>query len=170
MTHGTRDVTTDRIMEIGHAFRASKALLSAVELGVFTALADGPLDRAALRKRVDIHAVAPATSWMHLSRLACSSATRTGSYANSVETDLYLDRNKQTYVGGLLERFSVGEIYDTWASLTAAIQTGMPQCSRSMVGSFAPLYADERSRDLYVSAMTVRTRPVGKALASRILG
>ena len=44
-----------------------------------------------------------------------------GCYANSVETDLYLDRNKQTYVGGLLERFSV-EQYDIWASLTAAIK------------------------------------------------
>ena len=30
------DVTTDRIMEIGHAFRASKALLSAVEISEFS--------------------------------------------------------------------------------------------------------------------------------------
>src|SRR5215468_945773 len=32
-------VTPDRIVNLGKAFRASKALLSAVELGVFTALA-----------------------------------------------------------------------------------------------------------------------------------
>ena len=45
----THDVPTpDRIMEVGHAFRASKTLLSAVELGVFTALASGPLDLKAL--------------------------------------------------------------------------------------------------------------------------
>ena len=35
----------DRILSLGHAFRASKAVLSATELGVFTALAEGPLDR-----------------------------------------------------------------------------------------------------------------------------
>ena len=140
------DVTTDRIMEIGHAFRASKALLSAVELGVFTALADGPLDAAALRKRVDIHERGARDFLDALVALGMLVRDERGRYANSVETDLYLDRNKQTYVGGLLERFSA-EQYDIWASLTAAIQTGKPQCSRSMVEQLRALYADERSRD-----------------------
>ena len=37
------DATTpDHILEIGFAFRKSKTLLSAVELGVFPTLADGP--------------------------------------------------------------------------------------------------------------------------------
>ena len=34
--------TPERILEIGMGFWASKTLLSAVELGVFTALAEGP--------------------------------------------------------------------------------------------------------------------------------
>ena len=45
-----------------------------------------------------------------------------------------------------MERFSA-EQYGVWASLTAALRTGMPQCDKSMVNNFAPLYADETSRD-----------------------
>jgi hypothetical protein len=41
----------DGIIELGYGFRSAKALMSAVELGVFTALADGPLDRDTLRRR-----------------------------------------------------------------------------------------------------------------------
>src|SRR5947207_15794278 len=41
-------LTPDRILHAGFAFWGSKALLSAVELGVFTELARGPLDREGL--------------------------------------------------------------------------------------------------------------------------
>ena len=51
----TSSVTPDRIIKLGHAFRAAKTLLSAVELGVFTALAEGPLDLEAASKRTGIH-------------------------------------------------------------------------------------------------------------------
>jgi len=44
-----------RILEIAYAFWRSKALLSAVELGVFTMLAEGPLDLATLTRRTGIH-------------------------------------------------------------------------------------------------------------------
>lgn len=40
--------TPDEILGLGMGFFASKTLLSAVELGVFTALADGPRDVATL--------------------------------------------------------------------------------------------------------------------------
>jgi O-methyltransferase domain/Dimerisation domain len=166
MTTLTHDrLTPDRILEVGHAFRASKTLLTAVELGIFTALADGPLDAEALRKRAGIHGRCARDFLDALVALGMLLRDQSGRYANSVETDLYLDRNKQTYVGGLLERFSA-EQYGLWTSLTTAIRTGMPQCNRSMVSHFAPLYADEAARDRYVSAMTAKTRPVAKALAA----
>ena len=49
-------ILPDHILDIAYAFRKSKALLSAVELGVFTALADGPLDGGTLMARAGIHA------------------------------------------------------------------------------------------------------------------
>jgi hypothetical protein len=51
----TTPVTPARIMQLGMGFMASKALLTAVELGLFTALAEGPLDGGSLRRRLDLH-------------------------------------------------------------------------------------------------------------------
>ena len=47
--------SADHIMQTGVGFMASKVLLSAVELGVFTELAAGPLDAATLRQRLGLH-------------------------------------------------------------------------------------------------------------------
>jgi len=49
-------VSPEAILQLGFAFWGSKTLLSAVELGVFSALADaGPLDGEALRERLGLH-------------------------------------------------------------------------------------------------------------------
>jgi hypothetical protein len=44
----------NNIMQTGLGFWASKTLLSAVELGVFTELARGPLDAETLRRSADL--------------------------------------------------------------------------------------------------------------------
>ena len=48
-------VTPDSIMQLGLGFWNSKALLTAVELGLFTELAKGPLDAETLTERLGIH-------------------------------------------------------------------------------------------------------------------
>jgi hypothetical protein len=157
-------ITPDRIMEIGHAFREAKALLSAVELGVFTALADGPLDLEALGKRVGLNERGARDFLDVLVALGMLLRHDDGRYANSAATDLYLDRNKPAYVGGLLETFN-SRHYAVWGSLTTALQTGKPQCNTTMVTNFSSLYADKTTRETFVSAMTARSRPVATALA-----
>ena len=49
------DPSLDSIMQTGLGFWASKTLLSAVELGVFTELARGALDTETLRQRLGLH-------------------------------------------------------------------------------------------------------------------
>ena len=44
-----------RLFEIGTAYRQAKVLLSAVQLGVFSALANGPRDATALAKEIQVH-------------------------------------------------------------------------------------------------------------------
>jgi hypothetical protein len=156
-------VTADRILELGHAYRACRTLLSAVELGVFTTLADGPLDRETLRQRVGIDARGARDFLDALVALGVLLRDDNERYGNSLEADLYLDRKKVTYVGSLLERFSTWD-YGVWNLLTAALQTGRPQYSKS---NDSPLYADAISHDLFARGMTVRTLPVANALARR---
>jgi hypothetical protein len=48
------ELQRERIMQVGMGFEASKALLSGVELGVFTELAKKPMDAESLRRAVGI--------------------------------------------------------------------------------------------------------------------
>lgn len=48
-------LTPAKIMQLGTRFWGSKTLLSAIELGLFTELAKGPLDASALTKRLQLH-------------------------------------------------------------------------------------------------------------------
>jgi hypothetical protein len=159
-------VTPDRILELGHAFRACKMLLSAVELGVFTALARGALDLEALTERTGMNARGARDFLDALVALDMLVRYDDGRYSNSAETDLYLDRSKPTYVGSLLERINERD-YRAWDSLTAALRTGKPQYHSGTVDNYGPRYADETARDQFVHGMTVRTRPVARALASK---
>ena len=119
----------DRIMAIGHGFKAAKTLLSAIELGLFTALADGPLDGEALRQRLDLHARGARDFFDALVALGLLDRDHSGCYANTPEAALYLDRNQPTYIGGELE-FVNARQFGPWANLTNALRSGAPQSGR----------------------------------------
>src|SRR5687767_14161848 len=98
----TEAITPEPIMQLGHSFWAAKALLSAVELGVFTTLAKGPLDGDRLATEVGLH---PRGARDFLDALVALGMLdrRNGTYRNTPTTDLFLDRAKPSYIGGLLE-------------------------------------------------------------------
>jgi len=158
-------ITPDRIMQLAHAFLGAKTLLSAVELGVFTVLAEGPLDIEPLRKRIDIDKRG-ARDFLD-SLVALGMLDRQGDrYTNVGDTDLYLDRNKSTYVGGMLESLNTRH-FGIWASLTMALRTGRPQSGARATGNFPALYADQATLEIFVRSMTVRTLPAARALAAK---
>ena len=161
----THEATTDRIMQLGHAFLGAKTLLSAVELGVFTVLAEGPLDLDALRKRIGIDKRGARDFLDALVALGMLER-QDGRYANSADTNLYLDRNKPTYVGRLLESFNARH-FSIWGSLTTALRTGEPQSGPRANGNFPALYADQTALELFASSMTVKTLPAAKQLAAK---
>ena len=92
----------DGIMDLGFAFFGSKALLSAVELGLFSELAHGPLDAEPLRQRLGLHPRAAHDFFDALVALGMLERAD-GRYRNTAETDRYLDRAKPSYVGAWLE-------------------------------------------------------------------
>jgi hypothetical protein len=154
-------ITPERIFELGFAYWGSKTLLSAVELGVFTELARGPLDAEALRERLGLHPRSARDFFDALVALGLL-AREGGLYRNTPETDQYLDRAKPSYCGGFLEMSST-RLYGFWGALTEALRTGRPQNELKSGGDmFAALYADPaRLRD-FAHAMT------GVSMASAI--
>src|SRR5712692_9543575 len=159
-------VMPDRIVRLGLAFREAKALLSATELGVFTALAEGPLDPQALAERVGIDERGARDFFDALVALGMLERDGGGRYANSPETDLYLDRRKPTYIGGELEHFNA-YVYPHWNLLTPALQTGKPQSGARASGHYSALYADQATLESLAKGMTGGTLPVAHALAAK---
>ena len=93
-------VTPERVLQTGLAFWASKTLLSAIEMEVFTELAHGPQRYESLSARLGLH---PRSGRDFLDALvALGFLTRSDEgYANAPDTDLFLDRKKPSYVGGI---------------------------------------------------------------------
>src|SRR5689334_20376869 len=89
-------------MQVGLGFWASKTLLSAVEMELFTELAQHAEEGESLSKRLGLH---PRSARDFLDALvALGFLERTdGVYSNTPATDLFLDKRKPSYLGGLLE-------------------------------------------------------------------
>ena len=104
--------TPEKILQTGLAFWPAKTLLSAIELGVFTELAHDPETFDWLSARLGLH---PRAARDFLDTLvALGFLTRAGDrYANTAETDLFLDRSKPSYVGGILEMAN-HRLYPFW--------------------------------------------------------
>src|SRR5712691_2285798 len=140
-------------MQLGSGFWASKTLLSAVELGIFSDLARGPAEAETLRNRLGLHSRGALDFFDAL--VALGLLERTDSrYANTPATDLFLDRAKPSYIGGILEMFN-SRLYGYWGSLTEALRTGKPQNEAKTGGNFfAALYAEPAALRQFMHAMT----------------
>ena len=159
-------MSSDRIMQLGQAFQGAKTLLSAVELGVFAALVDGPLDLESVRERIQINERGTRDFLDALVALGML-ARQDGRYANTAETAFYLDPSKPSYIGGALTQLN-DQLFGTWASLSSALRTGKPKGGAGATGSFPALYADPKALEVFASGMTARTWPVAKALAAKV--
>lgn len=147
-------LSPDRILQTGLAFWPSKTLLSAIELGVFTELARGPQRCEDLRGHLGLHPRSARDFFDTL--VALGFLSRTGDcYANTPETDRFLDRRKPSYVGGILEMAN-HRLYPFWGNLTEGLRTGLPQneLKTGGAGLFETLYTDPDRLAQFLAAMT----------------
>lgn len=165
--NGSAAVTPDAIMHLGTAYWGSKTLLSAVELKLFGVLSEsGPLTADELRDRLGLH---PRSAQDFVDALVALRMLNRddGRYSNTVETDLFLDPAKPTYVGGMLEMGST-RLYGFWGSLTEALLTGQAQSEVKTGGSFfETVYADPEKLAGFTAAMSGLSRAAGEAIAAK---
>lgn len=151
-------VTPARIFEVGFGFFASKALLSAVELGVFDALAERPLDAAALRAKLGLHPRAVRDfldALVALGLLDREGDGANGRYANTAETAAFLVAGSQGYAGGML-KMANARLYRFWGRLSEGLQSGAAQNEVRDAGTpdiFAALDSDPAALEAFVDAM-----------------
>ncbi|WP_157245169.1 methyltransferase [Nonomuraea typhae] len=154
------------IMILGRAFWGARTLISAVELGVFTELAQGGLTLEQLRERLRLHERGARDFLDAL--VALGMLQRSGGlYANTPATAYYLDRARPTYIGDLME-LAGDRGYGSWASLTTALRTGRAQSSETAGGEdlFQSMYTDEEAMRRFLKGMTGLTLPTARAIAA----
>jgi SAM-dependent methyltransferase len=158
-------------MQVGMGFWPSKALLSAVELGLFTALGDASLSASDLATCLDLRSRAVydfLDGLVALGLLEREGAGDSSRYRNTPETGVFLDANSPHYIGGILEMANA-RLYRFWDGLTEALQTGQPQNEIKHTGSsmFDELYRDRRRLEQFMQAMTGISAGNFRALAEK---
>lgn len=144
--------TPDGIMQLGLGFWASKTFLSAVELSVFTELAKEPLDCDGLTKKLGLKGRGSCDFYDALVALGMLER-KGGVYSNTVETDLFLDKAKPSYMGGIFE-MAESRLYGFWGNLTKALKTGEPQNEiKSGDNIFEEFYSDPEKLKGFLHAM-----------------
>jgi O-methyltransferase domain/Dimerisation domain len=163
----TNEPRADHILQVGLGFWASKALLSAVEIGLFTELAKHPEDLETITGRLGLH---PRSARDFLDAMVALKflERRDGTYYNTPSTDLFLDKRKPSYIGGMLEMANQ-RLYHHWGNLTAALRTGEQQ-NEARFGAenpFHSLYADPERLRVFLKAMTGISRGANVAIAKQ---
>lgn len=159
----SQSLSPTHIMQTGLGFWASKTLLSAIEMGVFTELAKHPEDLKTLQGRLGLH-IRSAQDFLD-ALVALGFLIRSdGLYQNTPETDFFLDRHKPSYIGGILEMAN-HRLYPFWGRLTEGLRTGLPQneLREGTAPLFEALYADPARLKAFLKAMSGLSR--GSAIA-----
>lgn len=157
----------EKILQTGLAFWASKTLLSAIEIGLFTQLANGPMSIDEIQAALNLH---PRGTRDFLDALvALGFLSRDGStYSNTPDTEFFLDRQKPSYLGGILEMAN-HRLYPFWGNLTDALRTGQPQneVRTGQTDLFQTLYADRAKLKEFLAAMTGISNGANGAIATK---
>jgi 2-polyprenyl-3-methyl-5-hydroxy-6-metoxy-1,4-benzoquinol methylase len=135
-----------KIMQVGMGFMASKTLLSAVELDIFSLLAQSPKTAGQLRIILDLNERGLYDFLDALVSLGFLNREEVGPealYRNTEETAVFLDRKSPGYLGGIL-KMANRRLYPYWGRLTEALKTGQQQNeARSWEESpFEAIYSD----------------------------
>lgn len=163
----TNAPTPEHILQTGLGFWASKTLLSAVEMEVFTELAKGPEDLHSLTGRLGLH---PRSSRDFLDALVALGflERHDGKYSNTPSTDVFLDKHKPSYIGGMLEMANQ-RLFHHWNHLTKALRTGENQneAAHGEPDVFATLYADPARLKGFLRAMSGISHGANMTIASK---
>jgi hypothetical protein len=152
--------TPENIMKIGTGFWASKILLSAVKFQIFTTLAEKKtLSAIELKSHLGFKStdrnvydyLDALTTFGFLNR---EGLLETAKYSNSMDTDFFLDKNKPSYIGGMLEMLN-NRLYGFWGNLEEGLLTGLAQNEAKSGGNlFEALYSDADRLKEFIHAMS----------------
>ncbi|WP_116198868.1 methyltransferase [Amycolatopsis circi] len=159
MTSTAPDVHTPAgIIRLCNAFCDAKALLTAVELDLFTVLNDGPATEDEIRRRLNLHGRG-LRDFLHLLAALGLLEKEGEQYRNAAGSGKYLVRDTAGYVGGFLHRAN-NNLYPAWGKLTDALRTGKPQA----VGDYEQVVSNPQVLGQFIRMMDALTQVLGPQL------
>jgi hypothetical protein len=167
----SQQVDPSHIMQVGMGFWASKTVLSAVELELFTKLGSDGMTGSQIAEALGLHARAIPDFPDALVALKLLDREGEGSdarYRNTQETAVFLDKASPAYIGGILEMGNA-RLYRFWGDLTEALKTGEPQNEIKHTGKpmFEELYSDPDRLEQFMNAMAGISLGPFQALAEK---
>lgn len=167
MERGIDDNDPGPLLSLGLRFWESKALLTAVDLGVFGALAHGPRTAPALAAELGLQGRGVADFLDALVSLGLLTRAE-GQYSNTPRSARYLVPGEPTYMGGALEMTNA-RLYPVWGNLTEALRTGRPQNeAKEEKDYYSNLNRHEARLRTFLSGMTGLSMAVSKAMARKL--
>jgi SAM-dependent methyltransferase len=146
------------ILRLANSFCDAKALLTAVELGLFAALRDGAASQQEIAARLGLHGRGLG-DWLDLLTELRLLVREDGRYRNSEGAGRYLVRGEASYIGGFIERAN-RNLYPAWGRLAEALKTGQQQSG----SSFAAVIGNPGVLAQFIASMDALTRVLGPQL------
>ena len=159
------------ILQTAFSFWGSKVLLTAVEVGLFTTLADRRLTGAELGQELQFHPRANPDFFDALVAMTFLGRDGDGpmaTYFNTPEGLMFLDAASPRYIGGILVMLNA-RLFKFWNDLPEALRTGRPQneAKHGQKGMFEELYSDLPRLEQFMGAMTGISRLNFEAFAEK---
>ncbi|WP_267242533.1 methyltransferase [Streptomyces sp. PR69] len=146
------------------AFQPARLVLTGIEIGLFSALAEQPDTEAGIRRRLGLHTRGTDHFLAALAELGFLECSASGVYANSRVAQRFLTPGDDAYLGGFLK--VAGQVmYPAWDRLGEALRTGAPQAA-TYTGEdmFGELYESDEKKDGLVGMAEDASRPLIPAL------
>jgi O-methyltransferase domain/Dimerisation domain len=153
--------TPQHIMQIGMGFWASKTLLAAVHFSLFTLLSGKKMSGAEIKRKLNFktterHVYDFLDTLVSLGFLEREGVLDKAQYSNTTDTDIFLDENKPSFIGGIL-KMGNNRLYRFWGDLEKGLLTGQPQNETKGVltgAGFEKLYETPEKLTEFVNAMS----------------
>ncbi|MFH1725420.1 MAG: methyltransferase [Elusimicrobiota bacterium] len=146
-------LSPEHLLQIGMGFWASKVLLAAVKLDLFSVLGPVSMKAEKIQDRLGLH---PRGTRDFLDTLVALNILerKDGAYANTRESAFFLDGNSPAYLGDMLLNAN-DRLWEFWGRFEEALRTGLPQNETREGGGWIldVIYAQPTKRDVFLKAM-----------------
>lgn len=147
--------------ETVNAYQRTAALKSALELGVFTAIADGAATAAAVAEKcaASERGIRILLDYLTVLGFLTKADHR---YQLTPDSAIFLSRHSPAYVGGTVQFLATPGLVDHFADLTDTIRRGQRDLSRTTVAPNNPVWVD------FARAMVPMMAPAAEGMAGAL--